>query len=356
MEPDKAWAEFAARLVPAAAVLERAELDLDDLDRSEGRRFLGRLTRVALRSLEAAPDPLTPRFVAFGPPDVTYGIPNPDNLYQRAVVDPTCTYRIRGRRNTVHFLSFAAQAPGVAARPGTASHLDDERLALDAHGTFEIVASAEPHDGRWLELTPETRTIMVRQTFLDRTIETAAELEIDCIGGARSTVSQPTTRDVATQLARAAQQVVTLATFWADWVIEFSERADINAMFIVDEATHLAIGGDPEVRTPLGRWRLGPDEALAIELHPPACDYWNVQLANIWSEPLDATGPTCFNAKSATLAADGGCRVVVAARDPGVANWLDTGSHHQGLTSVRWVRAAEHPVPRCQVVPIADVR
>jgi hypothetical protein len=354
--PDEAWAGFAAQLVSAATVLERPELDLDDQDRSEGRRFLGQLTRIALRSLEAPPDPLAPRFVAFGPPDVTYGIPNPDNLYQRAAVDPACTYRIRGRRNSVHFLSFGAQAPGVAARPGTASHLDGTHLSLDKDGSFEIVASAEPRDGSWLELTPKTRTIMVRQTFLDRSVEMAAELEIDCIGGARPTASQRTVPDAATQLGRAAQQVVSLAAFWADWVVAFSERADINEMFIVDDATHLAIGGDPEVRTPLGRWRLGPDEALVIELHPPVCDYWNVQLANIWSEPLDAAGPTWLNARSAVLDAAGGCRVVVAAHDPGVANWLDSGGHHQGLTTVRWVRAAHHPVPGCRVIPLTAVR
>jgi hypothetical protein len=343
MSTDETWTQFAEALEPAGAVLDRAE----------GRRFLARLARLALRSLEAPPDPRAPEFVAFGPPDVTFGIPNPDNLYQRCVIDPECTYRIRGRRNTIHFLSLGAQAPGVAARPGTASHIDDARLEFGDDGTFEIVVSATRLPGTWLQVSPETRTIMVRQTFLDRANEIAADLEIECVDGPSAPPAPPP--DPTEKLLAAAGQVVMLATFWADWVVAFSERAEVNEMFIVDEETHLAVGGDPEVRTPLGRWRIESGEALVIDLRPPSCDYWNVQLANIWSEPLDAPGRTCLNSRDAMLESDGSCRVVVTSDDPGVANWLDTGGHRQGLTSVRWVRAVEHPVPVCRLLPLDAV-
>jgi len=344
-----AWQEFTETLANAEEILERGDVTLDELDRAEGRRFLGRLARLAFHALEVPPDPYAPQFRAFGPPDVTFGIPNPDNLYQSAPVDPACTYRITGRRNTVRFLGFGAQAPGIAATPGTASHLDDEQLARDADGTFEIVASATPGSGNWIELTPAARTIMVRQTFVDRAAELAAELAIECLDPpARSLRAEVDPGPIDDALTAAAHRVEMLSRFWVDWVAGFAQHAPVNEFFILDEATHLGLGGDPQVRTPLCRWYLAPGEALAVELRPPVCDYWNIQLANIWTEPLSAPGPTCTNYAHAR----GGdaFRFVLADRDPGDANWLDTGGHRNGLISVRWVRADALPLPATEVV------
>jgi hypothetical protein len=43
---------------------------------------------------------------------------------------------------------------------------------------------------------------------------------------------------------------------------------------------------------------------------------------------------------------------VVAARDPGVGNWIDTCGHDSGTALLRWLGAATHPLPRCRVVPL----
>jgi hypothetical protein len=48
---------------------------------------------------------------------------------------------------------------------------------------------------------------------------------------------------------------------------------------------------------------------------------------------------------------DGKVRVVVAHRDPGVANWLDTAGHSQGPIILRCVRTETAPVPTTKVVP-----
>ena len=37
------------------------------------------------------------------------------------------------------------------------------------------------------------------------------------------------------------------------------------------------------------------------------------------------------------LEADGSVRFVIAHRDPGVPNWLDTAGHDVGTVGVRWV-------------------
>jgi hypothetical protein len=46
---------------------------------------------------------------------------------------------------------------------------------------------------------------------------------------------------------------------------------------------------------------------------------------------------------------------VVAHRDPGVANWLDTAGHSEGPIILRCVRTETAPVPTTRVVPMADV-
>ena len=48
--------------------------------------------------------------------------------------------------------------------------------------------------------------------------------------------------------------------------------------------------------------------------------------------------------------------VVVAHRDPGVPNWLDTTGRRAGLLNYRHFWGAPLPRPRTRVVPVADVR
>ncbi len=90
-----------------------------------------------------------------------------------------------------------------------------------------------------------------------------------------------------------------------------------------------------------------------VDLVPPPCDYWNIQLANIWTEPLDPrSGVSCRNAADAVATDPGTFRMLIANEDPGLPNWLDAGGHTNGLVSVRWVRANSWPLPRTEIVAL----
>ena len=54
--------------------------------------------------------------------------------------------------------------------------------------------------------------------------------------------------------------------------------------------------------------------------------------------------------------ADGRIRIVLAHRDPGSPNWIDTESRPRGLLVYRWVWMRNNPVPTSRVVPLRDVR
>ena len=110
-------------------------------------------------------------------------------------------------------------------------------------------------------------------------------------------------------------------------------------------------GGDPEIFYLHGYWTLRPGEAWLIETDVPDCPYWNFQLNNWWMESLDHRRRTSVNKHTAQLD-DGRLRIVVAERDPGVGNWIDTSGHRSGTALLRWLGADAHPIPECRVVPL----
>ena len=85
--------------------------------------------------------------------------------------------------------------------------------------------------------------------------------------------------------------------------------------------------------------------------------YWSLHLCNFWLESLDyANHQSSLNGHQAVLDGDGVFRAVVAHRDPGVPNWLDTAGHCEGTMIYRWNLADAAPVPATRVVRLADLR
>lgn len=359
VETAEAWHEFCDLLKKAGDVVLREELEPSTFDRAEGLRYLSRLVRAGLISFAEATGPEHPRFRTM-PELVKMGLDNPDNFYRSASVDPRHDYRIRGKRGTIHYLSFAAQNQNFAAKgkiTGGAGHLEDSELELGPDGTFEIVASQREHPGNWLRMNPDTKQILVRQTFLDKRTEQPVEVEIECLSGAGPRPPLDPAR-VPGSLLGSAMYAIGCAQWFYDWVIGFREQAPDNEFHLPPMEKHLHMGGDPNIRMWLGFWRLAPDEALVIDLEPPECDYWNLQLGNVWAESLDYEfHRTHVNSGQAVARDDGSVRIVVAHEDPGRpdVNWLDTAGHHQGTMGVRWVRAKTHPKPETKVVPLSEV-
>jgi hypothetical protein len=95
-----------------------------------------------------------------------------------------------------------------------------------------------------------------------------------------------------------------------------------------------------------GVFELEPDEALIIESRiPEPPQYIGFHLANLWGESLDyANHQTSLNGFQVEPDADGVLRYVVAHRDPGVPNWLDTTGHREGFLTPRWAYSRQ-PTP-----------
>ena len=105
------------------------------------------------------------------------------------------------------------------------------------------------------------------------------------------------------------------------------------------------------------RWRpyvLGPDEALVMTARWPDCRCASVSLWNRHMQTYDYVHRSvALNRAQTVLDADGSFRAVIAHRDPGVPNWLDTEGRPFGLVFWRYF-LPEGPIatPTAEVVPV----
>ena len=352
----QSWAEFCDTLKAAGASLSFPGTPQTPFDQAEGYRYLSRLTRAGLEAFVEHADPARPVLHRVVHETVKMGSDNPDNYYETAQISGELEYRIRGRRNTIPYLSFGTMIGHYGKSQGMppTGYLEASQMDIEADGSFEILISAEQKPGNWLPMTRETGTLIVRQTFLDRVSETPAELELECLS-ADATPRPLTPAQLDEGLRSAATLVAGASLLFAKWARDF--QAHTNRLPLFDPQRSTAAGGDPNIVYYHSHWALAPDQALVIEVTPPACEHWNFQLNNYWMESLDYRYfQIHVNKHTAHYEDDGSLRIVVAHEDPGLPNWIRTVGHESGTMCFRWVRAREHPHPRTRVVELGTLR
>jgi hypothetical protein len=349
-----AWRDFCRALERAGDAVLRPETPATPFERAEGFRYLTRLLRAGLESQLEFADPRFPGFFQLAHETVKIGNDNPDNVYRNANVSGRHRYRIRGERGEARYLSFGTKGGGYQ-QDGTMTptgQLDGDALALGPDGRFEIVLSCEPAPGNWLPMQPTTTQLVVRETFDDRATQRPARLSIERLGAPEDDALDPAALEP--MLQRAVAFVSATANLFVDWMDGYA--AHPNALPSDDQARCQRAGGDANIHYCQSRWRLGPDEALVIEVpRLPARGAWNFQLSNFWMESLDYRRHRIhLNPHSAALEADGSLRIVVAHRDPGprFPNWLETAGHDQGGMLFRWIGCDEHPPIATRVVAL----
>ena len=349
-----AWREFCGLLADAGdLVLEAGDPD-DPLDRAEGYRMLTRLLRGALESRLEHGRPERPALVCTCHETIKIVGENPDNHYLGATLDGAREYRIWGTRGDARWISFNLFSAGGfgGGGPGTGATLHEEQMHLAPDGTFEVIVSPREHPGNWLRSEPDTTSIAIRQTFLDKTHQVHAELHIERIDEVDASPEPLTPEHLHLSLLYAGLYVQGVTAIGAQWATRQSQWPNV----FTDEAEppEARLFKDPQIRWHQAWFELADDEALVVELTPPQCDYWMIALHNRWMETLDYVHhQTTLNNRSAHVEADGSARFVVAHRDPGVPNWLDTAGHARGTIGVRWVGPDVVDVlPVTRIVPL----
>src|ERR1700739_4517045 len=343
-----AWSHLMRRLEDAAQIVGSDPASRNQVDLAAGMRHLLVLLAAGVdEALRFDPDPILCVQRASTNDVVTWGMECPDCLYTRATMRGGERYRLFGNRGTARYVGLQTMN-GIAS---TANALVDE-LDVDADGNFEVGLSAEEHDGNWMRIDGPHPTLTVRHFFYDWDTETPSSLRIERISEPTQSNAQVVDRDSV-----GSRQLVALGDFVhdnLDFFLRFGEAAPPNGFLPPIDRT--AMGAAAENKPVIGRWELGADEALILEVEPPQGVYWSFSLGNPWWETIHyGRHQSSLNAHQAALDSDGLVRVVVCERDPGVANWLDTAGFSNGAMILRCVRTATAPTPRASVVAFAEM-
>ena len=349
-EPDLAgaWAHLQERLSSAERLVASAPVNNNRIDHASGMRHLMVLMAVGIdMALRVDPDPVLAVDRAAMDDIVTWGMECPDCLYLNASLRAGETYRLSGHRGTARYVGLQTMN-GIAA---VANCLVDD-LAMEADGSFEVILSADSHEGNWLPLAGEHPTLTVRNFFYDWDTESPASLTIHRIGAA---VEDPG-RQIAVDTS-VARQLYALGEFVYDnlkFFLDFGAMPQPNSFLAPMDMTEM--GAAAENRPVIGRFELEPDEALILEVAPPQGVYWSISLGNPWLETINyGRHQSSLNGHQTVVDPDGMARFVIASRDPGGANWLDTAGHSNGAMLLRCVRTQSAPVPDVRMVKFDEI-
>jgi hypothetical protein len=303
---------------------------------------------VALAQQLDGADPDAPRFVENPSPTAKWGAENADNRYLWAPLRPDRVYRVHGRRGTSFELLFEVKEGFMqqgAPRNFAARCASD--LSIGADGGFELWLGGAERAGNWVPIEPDARWLLVREYFADWERENPASLAIECVDATTAAAPDPAHLDA--RLEAAGEWIEATARFWSEWV------AELRAAYVPGKLAPARryVGGADDILYGNDWFRLAEDEALVVECELPDARYWAFQLVDPCFRSLDwARHQTSLNHAQARADADGRVRVVVAHRDPGVANWLDTTGLEEGVFQYRFVWARSAPQPAARVVPI----
>ena len=318
----------------------------DGTDRAEGLRHIVRLVEMQNAPATDDHDVANPHVSRCPSVVCKVGFDNPDFTYINvAPISAEYTYRIYGKRGTVPYVSMQ-----VFDNPlGGEVFMTSEDLIVEPDGSYEIILSATPQEGNWMELKPGAQRFILRNGFYDWNNELEASVSVEVIAGPMSgPVPHLTPTEFVSDMAALALRLSTIPTTMQnardDWPLNDMNEPDPGA-FGIEGA------GVPSAVSSAGRYSLGEDEALIIETPEPSVIHGGIQLGNVWVESIDYQNrQTSLNWFQSTPDADGIIRYVLAHRDPGVPNWLDISGHPDGGIFMRWQSPADGYYPDKPVV------
>ena len=322
----------------------------------EGMRWL---LRAVAMSVEVAADanPRRPHFQRMDTLVRKVGGDNPDAEYEFAAIDGRYDYKISGNIGSVRYLGFTFNAGQGTTTRRQFAYLSDKTLELDQDGNFTLILSQEPTDtsGQWIQIPDDASGILVRQYIANRKKEELATLNIDILGSPIQ-FSPVTDQEIADAIIGTSYAFLSLTTLHHRVLPELMEETNI---FIEAPSDNLggAISGNDNLYM-IGSYQLADDEALIMLVQPPKTRYWNIALESRWHETADYLHrPTSMTLDEVNYNEDGSVEFIVAHKDPGHPNWLDTSGHNFGFITLRWLDAMDEdvPMPELQVINWTDL-
>ncbi|MGV1047029.1 MAG: hypothetical protein ACOYD4_00685 [Solirubrobacterales bacterium] len=279
---------------------------------------------------------------------------NPDTVYSFAPIASDRRYRISGFKGTVLFADILAQAGivGTPSGPGpTVSMLDLDDVEADAEDRVELVLGADVEEGPgcW-RVDRRADHLWLRQVAYDWSEAVDGRYGIEALPG-RGPVHPEALVDWNEVAAFVRRYIVT----WTDHIDAMRERELVNRLEL-EELPDTT--GTVRQSYYQGLFDLAENEVALLEVDlPDRCRYWNVQVTDECYLTVDWRRHNCsINGSQAVLDPDGRFAAVIAASNPGTANWIDTGGLRRGSLLGRWNFASEHPKPSITLISADEAR
>jgi hypothetical protein len=334
-------------------------------DVSDGHRFLLHVLQTALL-LRFESDPERPDFRRIVSPSRKLLGDNPDAIYFEAPIRGDRSYRIRGNTAGAVYTSFTVEAGGVEGGypERTGGALNDTQFEIAADGSYELRLGPDVSGPNTLRIPADARTVTTRSYFETRESVAADPLKVVPIEIAPVVSPGPAPTPDDASIARSIRRVIAFLRGTTvdrplhdpknqpSWVSTIPNQFNPPA-----KPGDMAFGATDNAYT-MAPYALGPDQALVIEGRFPRCRFANVVLWNRFLQSYAYSSRTISRNRAQTrLEPDGRYRIAIAARDPGVPNWIDTEGRPSGVVYWRFLLPeGEIETPRARVVPVSELR
>jgi hypothetical protein len=328
----------------------------DDIDIAAAYKHLLDLVSTGI-DFYADTDYSIPRLVQIVTPYRKIGGDNAHALYHYAPVFGGRKYKISGHRGETCYIGFTVYGGKSEEEVGIVANKSLGDFSVNADGTFEVILGSEENtDSNYIKLTPETNSIFIRQYFYDMKNEKPATLSIEAIDNPAKPL--PLSCD---ELASKIRSINSMLKVWTK-IAPMPWPADPNAYNKVcppfQASASTGHWSTPDNIHSFGFFKLEEDDALVLRGKSPDCIYWSCHFWNGCMQTFDYMNYSCaINNKETKLNPDGSWDLVIARKNPGVPNWLDTAGHSRGFIYFRWLKAAEVPgAISSTVIKIKDLK
>jgi len=256
---------------------------------------------------------------------------NPDAYYRFTGIDSGVDYTVRGRPAGPVGPSISFNLVRNWGGTDTGPAMDLERAECAADGSFVLTLGPKPANGRpnHLQTDAPMAFLLVRECITDWETEMPLHLSIEREGSKEA--REQTIEEMVNDAARWIVHEIPLYF----WMIHLFRNLDPNT--VRGPLPTGDYGGHGRFTAAQGFCQFEDDEAVILRWDPADADYSGVVLNDWWFRQIDAHRiQSSLNSKQASASPDGSITTVIAARDPEIANWLDTGGLHDLTVSVRW--------------------